>query len=331
MRVLLAVAALCLGAACSAPLPAVQGWHDTLRGRIHEAKSMGAMECAPQDLAKAQMQYRFATGEIRDGDLGRAVGHLEEGLAAADRARQAGMACGVRGPVVAEPARDPIIDEDGDGVLEPDDRCAYRLEDFDGFQDTDGCPEPDNDADGVLDNVDPCPVDAEDFDGFQDADGCPELDNDADGVLDDADQCPSEPETLNSFEDDDGCPDFAPTLLTVDGDRLVLKKKVDFAPGMNVLLGTSHPTLREVSEVLRLSGGKILRIEGHTDNKGEPDTLVRVSEERAAGVRDFLLTQGVPANRLEVVGRGGEDPISTNRTPIGREANNRIELILITP
>ena len=100
---------------------------------------------------------------------------------------------------------------------------------------------------------------------------------------------------------------------------------------MNVLLRSSHPVLREVAEVLRLSEGRILRIEGHTSNKGEEDLLKRVSEERAFGVRDFLLTLGVPQDRLQTEGLGGTQPISTNRTSEGRESNTRIELILLDP
>jgi outer membrane protein OmpA-like peptidoglycan-associated protein len=325
-RLLIVVALLALG--CSPSLPAVQGWHSRLRARIHEVKSMGAMECAPRDLAQAQMAYRFAVDEIRAGDLARATMHLDEGMEAADRARAAGIACGVRGPVVSDTGRDPWIDQDGDGVLEPDDECPHELEDYDGFRDHDGCPDPDNDQDGIPDAQDPCPLDAEDMDGFQDEDGCPELDNDADGVNDVDDRCPLEPETLNSFEDDDGCPDFAPLLLVVEDDRIRFKRKLDFAGGMNVLLGTAHPALREVAEVLRLHGG-VLRIEGHTHNRGDEAVQKRISEERAAGVRDFLLTQGVPADRLEVEGLGSSQPVSTNRTASGREANTRIELILL--
>ena len=328
-RALFTAAVLAL-TGCSAPLPAVQGWHDTLRTRIHEVKSMGAVECAPRELAQAQMAYRFATAEIRSGDLARATNHLDEGLDATARAKEAGLVCGVRAPVASDLSRDPWIDQDGDGILEPEDICPLVLEDFDGFRDQDGCPDPDNDLDGILDGVDSCPVDAEDMDGFQDSDGCPDLDNDADGVADDADECPTEAETMNSFEDDDGCPDFAPLLLTLDGNIIRPNDKLEFAPGMNVLLSRSHPVLLEVVQVLSIHPDKRLRIESHTDNRGEELTRLRVSEERAAGVRDFLITQGVSGDRLEAAGLGGTAPISTNRTPSGREANNRIELILVT-
>ncbi len=48
-------------------------------------------------------------------------------------------------------------------------------EDRDGWEDIDGCPEPDNDGDGIMDPVDKCPNQAEDFDGDMDDDGCPDL------------------------------------------------------------------------------------------------------------------------------------------------------------
>ena len=53
-------------------------------------------------------------------------------------------------------------DRDGDGIVDPDDACPDEPEDRDGFEDTDGCPEPDNDGDGILDVDDDCPFDSED-------------------------------------------------------------------------------------------------------------------------------------------------------------------------
>jgi OmpA-OmpF porin, OOP family len=100
-------------------------------------------------------------------------------------------------------------DRDGDGIPDDRDQCPTAAEDFDGFQDSDGCPDPDNDGDGILDVNDKCPMLAEDFDGFQDQDGCPDTDNDQDGIPDDADHCPNKPETYNGYKDDDGCPDEA--------------------------------------------------------------------------------------------------------------------------
>ena len=127
-------------------------------------------------------------------------------------------------------------DKDGDGILDPNDKCPLDPEDMDGFKDTDGCPDTDNDEDGILDvddqcpdvagiaanngcpdddvdgdgiknDVDQCPEEAEDKDEFEDEDGCPDPDNDQDGILDPDDKCPLEPEDVDGFEDEDGCPD----------------------------------------------------------------------------------------------------------------------------
>lgn len=107
------------------------------------------------------------------------------------------------------PAPDRILDADGDGILDEDDQCPNDPEDFDNFEDEDGCPDNDNDGDGILDIDDACPNVAEDFDGDEDEDGCPEEDGDADGdgILDGDDECPNDPEDFDAFEDVDGCPD----------------------------------------------------------------------------------------------------------------------------
>lgn len=67
---------------------------------------------------------------------------------------------------------EPYRDTDGDGIANRNDRCPTQPEDFDGFQDQDGCPDQDNDHDGIADNDDECPEVAEERGG--DGDGCPD-------------------------------------------------------------------------------------------------------------------------------------------------------------
>lgn len=62
-----------------------------------------------------------------------------------------------------------VPDADQDGVSDDSDQCPWEVEDLDGFQDDDGCPDPDNDQDGVLDVEDICPLDIDNL-AF---DGCP--------------------------------------------------------------------------------------------------------------------------------------------------------------
>lgn len=117
-------------------------------------------------------------------------------------------------------------DRDRDGVADPVDACPDEAEDHDGFQDTDGCPEPDNDVDSISDLADQCPLQAEDWDGFQDQDGCPDPDNDQDGVMDVADKCPLDAEDRDGFTDFDGCPDL-------DNDEDGVADARDQCPGLS--------------------------------------------------------------------------------------------------
>src|SRR5207247_1702899 len=87
-----------------------------------------------------------------------------------------------------EQARPEVGDIDHDGIYDNVDKCPEQPEDKDGFEDTDGCPDPDNDNDGIPDVADKCPLEQEDKDSWQDDDGCPELDNDKDGILDPSDK-----------------------------------------------------------------------------------------------------------------------------------------------
>jgi outer membrane protein OmpA-like peptidoglycan-associated protein len=116
-------------------------------------------------------------------------------------------------------------DTDGDGILDSKDACPTQPEDFDNIDDEDGCPErdQDQDGDGILDIQDQCPRQPEDKDGFEDIDGCPDLDNDKDGILDTADVCPLQPEDRDLFEDEDGCPD-------PDNDQDRIMDEVDQCP-----------------------------------------------------------------------------------------------------
>ncbi len=104
----------------------------------------------------------------------------------------------------------PELDNDLDQILDVDDRCPNVPEDRDGVEDDDGCPETDRtdrDGDRIPDDVDDCPDDPEDYDDFEDENGCPDLDNDDDQLLDVVDLCPNDPEDHDDFEDEDGCPD----------------------------------------------------------------------------------------------------------------------------
>lgn len=219
----------------------------------------------------------------------------------------------------------PEADNDGDGVLDAADRCPSVAEDRDGFQDDDGCVDEDNDRDGILDEVDACPLETEDLDGWMDDDGCPEQDNDLDGVLDPDDQCPNEKETPNGLDDADGCPD----LLRVEQAQIRTLEPIYFDTGSARIQERSRPLLTELASVIAARADLgVVAIEGHTDSRGNDEYNLKLSTERANAVRMFLVENGVSPDRLTAVGRGESQPITTNDTAEGRDQNRRVEFRL---
>ena len=252
----------------------------------------------------------------------------------------------------------PDDDDDRDGIADVDDACPQDREDRDGKLDDDGCPDPDNDADGIADvddacpdqvgprhakgcpqgdrdgdgvgdDTDRCPDEAEDRDGFDDADGCLDGDNDFDGIPDDADRCPNQAEVFDGLQDEDGCPEDAQSRVQVTGEKIVITEKVHFDTGSARIDQRSFGVLRELAATLKANPQiEVLRIEGHTDSRGSEATNQRLSQARAEAVRDFLVEQGVGRGRLEARGYGESQPIETNETSEGREANRRVEFTI---
>jgi len=200
-----------------------------------------------------------------------------------------------------------------------------RLSDRDNFNDDDGCPDLDNDGDGILDINDKCTNEAEDYDGFQDEDGCPDLDNDMDGVLDINDKCADEKETKNNYLDDDGCPDTAPDEEVIY--QFNLRGEDTFINNSSNLQDAAKLVLNEISFYIQNQIGSKWRIEGHMDSQGSVYTIKKQSYDRAKTVFDYLVSQGVNTNQLEVYGLGDSFPIGNNNTAEGRNSNRRIMII----
>lgn len=222
-----------------------------------------------------------------------------------------------------------VQDKDGDGIQDAVDKCPLDPEDFDGFEDEEGCPDYDNDQDKIPDVSDKCPTEPEDIDQFEDEEGCPDYDNDKDQILDVNDSCPNEPEDYDGDNDEDGCPDTY-ELIVVKDDRIEIKQKVLFASGRSVIRSASYGLLNEVADVLRNSKDMSIRIEGHTDSIGNDRSNERLSQKRADAVRKYLIGQGINPARLTPVGFGESRPLESNSNPQGRDANRRVEFHIVS-
>ena len=87
--------------------------------------------------------------------------------------------------------------------------------------------------------------------------------------------------------------------------------------------------LNSVAIVLKEFDKTAIRVEGHTDSSGAESYNQQLSERRATAVRDLLLRAGIPISRTSVSGYGENQPIASNDSPAGRQANRRVTLNLI--
>jgi outer membrane protein OmpA-like peptidoglycan-associated protein len=220
-------------------------------------------------------------------------------------------------------------DTDGDGIPDDEDLCPEDPEDYDGFEDADGCPDRDNDNDGIPDSEDSCPDEPEDKDGYKDSDGCPDPDNDSDGIPDEKDACPNEPETVNGYQDEDGCPDTEPAPV-YEGPKTIRLEGVNFEPNLAVMKPGSSRKLEEAARIMIENPFIKVQIVGHTTDRGERTFLMQLSRDRAQAVIDVLVDEyGIDRSRLTAVGMGPDDPIASNETSSGREQNRRIEFKVV--
>jgi outer membrane protein OmpA-like peptidoglycan-associated protein len=217
-------------------------------------------------------------------------------------------------------------DSDGDGYPDDIDKCPDLKEDGKPPAPSDGCPAaPDADGDGIPDSIDKCPNDAEDFDKIQDKDGCPETDADNDKVKDKVDKCPENPGPPNKDPSKNGCP----VSIDIKSDGSVaLLQPIQFALGKATIKPVSYPILKEVATLMNARPNIKIAVHGHTDNAGSHALNVKLSNDRAASVRAYLIGQGIKAERLSSQGFGPDKPIDTNATEAGRAKNRRVEFVV---
>ena len=185
--------------------------------------------------------------------------------------------------------------------------------------------ERDSDSDGIVDREDKCPSEPEDRDGFEDTDGCPEPDNDHDGIPDDRDECPDDAEEPGG--DGDGCPDKA--RVTVRNGKMVIFGKIQFASGSDAILPKSEQLVDEMARALKEHPEfKKVEIQGHTDSTGDEFYNLKLGQERAESVKRALVKRGVAQHRLEAKGYGEGNPIAPNITLAGRAKNRRVEFVI---
>ena len=110
--------------------------------------------------------------------------------------------------------------------------------------------------------------------------------------------------------------------------RFITTELILFNSGDSTLREASIPKLDKIAAFLIQNPEITLEIIGHTDNLGPEPVNQKVSAERAAIVMNYLASRGVDPSRLRSKGMGSLDPIESNDTQLGRQANRRIEFLV---
>jgi OmpA-OmpF porin, OOP family len=227
-------------------------------------------------------------------------------------------------------------DTDFDGIADKDDQCPNDP----GSKENKGCPQKkDQDGDGFDDLEDKCPTLAgtlmgcpdADNDGVEDAlDQCPSLagkingcpDTDGDGITDNNDKCP----TTAAAGTTNGCPEVKQEVK----ERLAFATKaVQFETGKATLKVQSYAVLDELYGILKQYPDYKLSASGHTDDIGDDQQNLLLSEARAKSCQEYLILRGMNPSRMRYTGYGEMRPIAANTTQAGRDMNRRVEFELV--
>jgi outer membrane protein OmpA-like peptidoglycan-associated protein len=174
----------------------------------------------------------------------------------------------------------------------------------------------DTDGDGVPDRKDECP--GKPLGAAVDAVGCI-IDRNKDGIIDSEDKCPD----VFGIKENKGCPEIKAEIKQIFEKAL---QGIQFEFGKDVIRKSSYQILDDVVKVMNENPEYLLSIYGHTDNVGQDDKNMELSQRRADAVKKYLLDKGVPENRIvETKGFGETTPVATNDTDEGRTKNRRIE------
>ena len=102
-----------------------------------------------------------------------------------------------------------------------------------------------------------------------------------------------------------------------------------FASGQVHLVDGGRSSLEEVVDLLQTEPNKKIRVEGHTDSRGDAEANLRLSQQRAEAVREALISLGVAGDRVTAAGMGEDFPIASNDDEAGRARNRRVDVILL--
>ncbi|MEI9936097.1 MAG: OmpA family protein [Pseudomonadota bacterium] len=111
-------------------------------------------------------------------------------------------------------------------------------------------------------------------------------------------------------------------VITLSGQVLFVTGKAELLPAAQDQLAVVAKALQDQGEI------KPIVVEGYTDSVGSESNNMKLSQDRANAVRGFLVSKGLPSDKLTAVGKGKSNPVASNDTADGRANNRRVEIIV---
>jgi OmpA-OmpF porin, OOP family len=104
--------------------------------------------------------------------------------------------------------------------------------------------------------------------------------------------------------------------------------EIQFETGSAIIKPESYKVLDEILGSSVVAEGLKVGVYGHTDNTGSATANQRLSEDRAASVKSYLVSKGLTISRIESKGFGPSKPVADNGTAVGRAKNRRVQIVL---
>ena len=117
-------------------------------------------------------------------------------------------------------------------------------------------------------------------------------------------------------------------LYNIEVGSKIALRNVFFATGQAEIKSNSHAELDRLVKLLKDVPGLKIELSGHTDNVGSESANVKLSQNRAQAVVDYLKGKGIADSRLTAKGYGSSAPIANNKTADGRQQNRRTEFLI---
>lgn len=127
---------------------------------------------------------------------------------------------------------------------------------------------------------------------------------------------------VDNYRIDPGAPTITDGRVVIDDPLLFASDSIELSPAALDLIPLGVA-------VMKLNPQVTMRVTGYTDDRGDEGANVVLSTGRALAVVDAMAAQGIDRSRFEVRGKGEADPVATNDNDVGRQANRRIEIILL--